>query len=196
NRTLAPQASASAIPPLARAPAGLTGSLRRGRARNDTSRCPIRGTNRPRAAGDPTLVDKDVTGRRTPPGSRTRRSHARLPCPQPVRRATRPARSGGHSESFAEGETLSAPQLGGVMGVEGGQDRSPQVSWSAGPEGTESYVVTLFDPDAPTASGFWHWSVANIPASVTSLPEGACTGQDTSGMPEGAVVVRNDAGFK
>ena len=100
------------------------------------------------------------------------------------------------SESFAEGETLSAPQLGGVMGVEGGQDRSPQVSWSAGPEGTESYVVTLFDPDAPTASGFWHWSVANIPASVTSLPEGACTGQDPSGMPEGAVVVRNDAGFK
>src|SRR5699024_11760160 len=66
---LAPQASASAIPPLARAPAGLTGSLRRGRARNDTSRCPIRGTNRPRAAGDPTLVDKDVTGRRTPPRS-------------------------------------------------------------------------------------------------------------------------------
>ena len=100
------------------------------------------------------------------------------------------------SESFAEGATLSAAQLGGTMGVEGGLDRSPQVSWSAGPEGTRTYVVTVFDPDAPTASGFWHWSVANIPADVTSLPEGACTGQDISGLPDGAVVVRNDAGFK
>lgn len=100
------------------------------------------------------------------------------------------------SESFTEGGTLSAAQLGGKMGVEGGLDQSPQVSWSAGPEGTETYVVTVFDPDAPTASGFWHWSVANIPADVTSLPEGVCTGDDTSGLPEGAVVVRNDAGFK
>ena len=100
------------------------------------------------------------------------------------------------SESFAEGATLVAAQLGGVMGVEGGLDKSPQVSWNAGPEGTKSYTVTVFDPDAPTASGFWHWSVANIPADTTSLAEGACTGTDTSGLPDGAVVVRNDAGFK
>lgn len=100
------------------------------------------------------------------------------------------------SESFGEGETLAAAQRGGKMGVEGGEDRSPQVSWSAGPEGTKTYVVTVFDPDAPTASGFWHWSVANIPATVTSLPEGACTGGDFAGLPEGAVVLRNDAGFK
>ena len=100
------------------------------------------------------------------------------------------------SKSFTEGAVLSPAQRGGLMGVEGGEDASPEVSWSAGPEGTKSYVVTVFDPDAPTASGFWHWSVANIPASVTSLPEGACTGKDTSGLPEGAMVVRNDAGFK
>ncbi|HJC61442.1 MAG TPA: YbhB/YbcL family Raf kinase inhibitor-like protein [Candidatus Dietzia intestinigallinarum] len=100
------------------------------------------------------------------------------------------------SESVTEGATLAPAQLSGAMGVEGGLDKSPQVSWSAGPEGTRSYVVTVFDPDAPTASGFWHWSVANIPADVTSLPEGACTGTDTSGLPEGAVVLRNDAGFK
>lgn len=100
------------------------------------------------------------------------------------------------SESFTEGQTLPAAQLGGTMGVDGGLDKSPQVTWSPGPEGTESYVVTVFDPDAPTASGFWHWSVANIPADVTSLPEGASTGEDNSGLPEGAVVVRNDAGFK
>ncbi len=100
------------------------------------------------------------------------------------------------SESFTDGATLAAAQLGGKMGVEGGQDTSPQVSWSAGPDGTQTYVVTVFDPDAPTASGFWHWSVANIPADVTSLPEGACTGDDVSGLPEGAVALRNDAGFK
>ena len=100
------------------------------------------------------------------------------------------------SESFSEGGTLSAAQLGGKMGVEGGMDKSPQVNWSAGPEATQTYVVTVFDPDAPTASGFWHWCVANIPADITSLPEGACTGDDISGLPEGAVVVRNDAGFK
>ena len=100
------------------------------------------------------------------------------------------------SESFGEGATLAAAQLGGLMGVEGGLDKSPQVSWNAGPDGTKSYGVTVFDPDAPTASGFWHMSVANIPADVTSLPEGACTGSDTSGLPEGAAVVRNDAGFK
>ena len=100
------------------------------------------------------------------------------------------------SESFSEGQTLQADQLSGRMGVDGGRDISPQVSWTAGPEGTQSYVVTVFDPDAPTASGFWHWSVANIPASVTSLPAGACTADDASGLPEGAVVLRNDAGFR
>lgn len=100
------------------------------------------------------------------------------------------------SESFGEGETLAAAQQGGKMGVEGGEDKSPQVTWSAGPEGTKTYVVTVFDPDAPTASGFWHWSVANIPATVTSLPEGACTGEDLAGLPDGAVALRNDAGFK
>jgi len=99
------------------------------------------------------------------------------------------------SESFTEGATLEPAQRSGRMGVEGGGDVSPQVSWSAGPEGTGGYVVTVFDPDAPTASGFWHWSVANIPADVTSLPAGVCTADDTSGLPSGAVVLRNDAGY-
>lgn len=55
----------------------------------------------------------------------------------------------------------------------GGDDRSPQLSWTPGPDGTRSYAVTCYDPDAPTDIGFVHWVLFDIPADTTSLPAGA-----------------------
>ena len=93
------------------------------------------------------------------------------------------------SDDVADGETMPRPQVSGVFGA-GGEDVSPQLSWSGAPDGTQSYAVTVYDPDAPTASGFWHWAVFNIPADVTSLPSGA----SGSNLPDGAVELKNDGG--
>lgn len=79
--------------------------------------------------------------------------------------------------------------LSAKMGIEKGADTMPQLSWSDFPEETKSFVVTCFDPDAPTPSGFWHYSVANLPVSTTSLERG-----HGDQLPAGAVAQKNDGG--
>ncbi len=98
------------------------------------------------------------------------------------------------SESFTDGQPLANDQVSGIMGA-GGADISPQLSWSGFPETTRSFAVTVYDPDAPTASGFWHWAVFNIPATVTDLPAGVGDGS-ASGFPGDAITLANDAGMK
>src|SRR5262245_7514433 len=67
---------------------------------------------------------------------------------------------------------FGAAQVLNAFGCSGG-NVSPQLSWTHAPAGTKSFVLTLFDPDAPTGSGFWHWVVVNIPSSSGDLPSGA-----------------------
>jgi Raf kinase inhibitor-like YbhB/YbcL family protein len=97
------------------------------------------------------------------------------------------------SADIKHGETLAPAQRSGAFGVPGGQDLSPELSWSGFPATTKSFAVTVYDPDAPTASGFWHWAVVNVPVSVTSLPTGA--GEETGArLPAGAFQLKNDGG--
>ena len=85
------------------------------------------------------------------------------------------------SNDFKDSDVLPDAQ------VQAKGNTSPQLAWSGAPEGTKSFAITVYDPDAPTGSGFWHWTVANIPASVSEIPTGGP-------VPSGAVEGRTDYG--
>jgi len=97
------------------------------------------------------------------------------------------------STDLKDGQLLGQAQMSAMFGA-GGQDKSPELTWSGFPKETKSFAITVFDPDAPTGSGFWHWAVFNIPATITSLPSGAGA-LNSSMLPKEAVQLPNDAGI-
>ena len=106
------------------------------------------------------------------------------------------------STTFAQNTfTLSSNNLGGeaTIGEEfngfgcTGENKSPQLSWKNAPEGTQSFAVTMYDPDAPTGSGWWHWVVFDIPAKTTELAAGAGN-TDLNLTPEGVIQSITDYG--
>jgi len=76
------------------------------------------------------------------------------------------------STDVHQGKMVPAANVFNGMGCTG-QNLSPELSWKGAPEGTKSFAVTMYDPDAPTGSGWWHWVVYNIPTATTSLVSGA-----------------------
>lgn len=98
--------------------------------------------------------------------------------------------------------TLTSKDLGGeaskIQEFNGfgcsGENQSPQLSWKNAPEGTKSFAVTMYDPDAPTGSGFWHWVVFDIPANTNELVTNS--GTKSNLLPKGAVQSVTDYGIK
>jgi Raf kinase inhibitor-like YbhB/YbcL family protein len=100
---------------------------------------------------------------------------------------------------MAEGFTLESNDLGGQLSKAqefngfgcNGQNISPALSWSHAPKGTKSFAITIYDPDAPTGSGWWHWQVVNIPASAMSIVTDASKKHI---LPKGTLEIDNDYG--
>lgn len=94
------------------------------------------------------------------------------------------------SPELKPGQRLSSKQVFNGFGCQG-ENQSPALAWRDAPAGTQSFALTVYDPDAPTGSGWWHWLVVNLPATSTGLPAGV---GPLAALPKGAVEVRNDYG--
>ncbi|MCE3006676.1 MAG: YbhB/YbcL family Raf kinase inhibitor-like protein [Rickettsiales bacterium] len=97
------------------------------------------------------------------------------------------------SRNITPGKPLANEQVYNSFGCTG-KNLSPQLAWSNIPPGTRSLAITMFDPDAPTGSGWWHWVVFNIPVSTMTLQEGASGKTGAENMPAGAIESRTDFG--
>lgn len=98
------------------------------------------------------------------------------------------------SPTAVTGKSLTKAQVFNSWGCTG-NNISPALMWSDIPEGTKSFAVTMYDPDAPSGSGWWHWVMIDIPSTLTSLPADAGN-KDNKNIPSGAVHVMNDFGYK
>jgi Raf kinase inhibitor-like YbhB/YbcL family protein len=96
------------------------------------------------------------------------------------------------SAELKNGATINNEQVFNGFGCSGG-NISPSLSWTGAPNGTKSFAITAYDPDAPTGSGWWHWVVFNIPASITSIPKSAGD-VNAKLIPAGAIQSRTDFG--
>ncbi len=96
------------------------------------------------------------------------------------------------STDIKSGGRIPDEFVANIMGCPG-KNVSPSLSWSGAPKGTKSFAISVYDPDAPTGSGFWHWVVFNIPPTATSLPKNAGDPKANL-MPAGAVMSRTDLG--
>lgn len=96
------------------------------------------------------------------------------------------------SPTIKPGSMLTEAQVFNGFGCSG-KNLSPALEWHGAPAGTRSFALTVYDPDAPTGSGWWHWVVYNLPADTTRLAEGAGTA-DGKALPAGALQGRTDFG--
>lgn len=121
-----------------------------------------------------------------------------LPCSRAQAQApAQPAATAAKASAFRLTSTdvkngvFADAQIFNAFGCTGG-NVSPQLAWSNPPDGTKSFVVTVYDPDAPTGSGFWHWVAINIPAAARQLPNGAS--KTAAKLPNGTLEMRTDFG--
>ncbi len=98
------------------------------------------------------------------------------------------------SPDVSEGKPLGINQVFDGFGCKG-KNHSPAIAWSGAPKDTRAFALTVYDPDAPTGSGWWHWVAFNIPATAASLPENAGTASGES-LPKGTVQANSDYGKK